>query len=179
MAQTPEDRANCPPCPGCDSTLQMGTPYTLTVQAGYSSTYVDVWIDYNNNNAFDVATETVVNDLVCASSGVNYTATITVPGGTPAGNHRLRYRTSWASAVTDPCNTVSYGNSCDFTVNVPPPPPPPPVTVTIGTGTSSCSYPYTTYWMDGRTQMLFSAAEIAAAGGSTGAISTIGFNVYS
>ena len=26
MAQTPEERANWPPCPGCDSTLQIGMP---------------------------------------------------------------------------------------------------------------------------------------------------------
>ena len=76
--------------------------------------------------------------------------------------------------------TSAYGNNCHLDlVHVTAVGPPPPATVTIGTGTSGCSYPYTTYWMDGRTQMLFSAAEIAAAGGSAGAISTIGFNVYS
>jgi len=51
--------------------------------------------------------------------------------------------------------------------------------ICIGTGTVSSNYPFTTYWMDGRTQMLFTAAEIAAAGGSAGAISKIGFNVIS
>lgn len=122
--------------------LAIGTAYTLTVQAGYSSTYVDVWIDFNNNNVFDPG-ETVVDDLICAASGTNYTATITLPAGTPLGNHRLRFRTNWLAAVTDPCASYSYGNSADFTVNVTAGGggggggPVNPVTVTIGTGTST------------------------------------------
>ena len=48
----------------------------------------------------------------------------------------------------------------------------------IGTGTTSSNYPYTTYWMDGRTQMLFTAAELTAAGaGPNTAIMKLGFNV--
>ncbi len=54
------------------------------------------------------------------------------------------------------------------------------VNVCIGNGTTSSNYPFTTYWMDGRTQMLFTAAELAAAGASpNSSISRIGFNVIS
>ena len=164
--------------------MAIGTAYTLTVQAGYSSTYVDVWIDFNNNNVFDPG-ETVVDDLVCAASGTNYTATITLPAGTPTGNHRLRFRTNWLSAVTDPCASYSYGNSADFTVNVTAGGggggggPVNPVTVTIGTGTSTAGYPYATYWHDGRTQILVTKAEILAAGGFPGEISNLALNVSS
>jgi hypothetical protein len=108
------------------TTLMLNTPYTLTVVAGYSSTYVSVWIDYNNDYTFS-ASERVVTDLVCTNSGVNYTATINIPLGTTLGNHRLRFRTDWASSSADPCATYSYGNAGDFTVNliayVPPSPP--------------------------------------------------------
>jgi len=52
--------------------------------------------------------------------------------------------------------------------------------ITIGNGTSSSNYPYTTYWMDGRTQMLYLASEINADNpNATGYISKIGFNVVS
>ena len=52
--------------------------------------------------------------------------------------------------------------------------------VCIGTGTTASNYPFTTYWMDGRTQMLFTAAEIIAAGGAANAVITkLGFNVIS
>jgi len=54
------------------------------------------------------------------------------------------------------------------------------VNVCIGTGTTSSNYPYTTYWMDGRTQMLYTAAELTAGGaGANNAITRIGFNVIS
>jgi len=54
------------------------------------------------------------------------------------------------------------------------------VNACIGTGTTSSNYPFTTYWMDGRTQMLFTAAEILAAGGSANKwIQKLGFNVIS
>ena len=73
-----------------------------------------------------------------------------------------------------------YGDDCHLDLaHVTAIGPPAPVTVTIGSGTSTTSYPYLTYWHDGRTQMLYTAAEILAAGGSPGSISSIGFNVSS
>lgn len=54
------------------------------------------------------------------------------------------------------------------------------VNACIGNGTTTSNYPFTTYWMDGRTQMLFTAAELTAAGaGPNSAITKIGFNVSS
>ena len=53
------------------------------------------------------------------------------------------------------------------------------VTVTIGTGTASSNYPFTTYWMDGRTQILLTSSEILANGGVPGTIQNIAFNVIS
>jgi hypothetical protein len=47
----------------------------------------------------------------------------------------------------------------------------------IGNGTISCNFPFTTYWMDGRTDILFLASELTAAGCFIGNISKIGFNV--
>ncbi|MCE1164520.1 MAG: T9SS type A sorting domain-containing protein [Bacteroidetes bacterium] len=50
----------------------------------------------------------------------------------------------------------------------------------VGTGTVSSNYPFTSYWMDGRTQMLFTASELTAAGlGSGMQITKLGFNVIS
>lgn len=52
------------------------------------------------------------------------------------------------------------------------------VTINIGTGTSSSNYPFTTYWMDGRTQILYLASEITGTSpASAASISKIGFNV--
>ncbi len=52
------------------------------------------------------------------------------------------------------------------------------VNACIGNGTASSNYPFTTYWMDGRTQMLFTASELTTAGvGNGSAITRLGFNV--
>ncbi|HEY5535566.1 MAG TPA: M20/M25/M40 family metallo-hydrolase [Ignavibacteria bacterium] len=49
--------------------------------------------------------------------------------------------------------------------------------VTIGAGTTPSDFPFTTWWMDGRTQYLYTASEIGMAGLSS--ISQIGFDVIS
>lgn len=76
--------------------------------------------------------------------------------------------------------TSDYGNNCflDF-VHLTGTGPPAPITVTVGTGTTPCSYPYTTGYMDARTQMLYTTSDIYGAGGSAGQIQQIGFNVSS
>jgi hypothetical protein len=50
---------------------------------------------------------------------------------------------------------------------------------TIGTGSASSNYPYTTRYMGGRTQMLFTASELTTAGITAGNITSVGFNVIS
>jgi hypothetical protein len=114
--------------------IMLNTNYTLTVQSGYSSTYVSVWIDYNDDNTF-ATTERVVTDLICGSSYTNYTATINVPLGTTLGNHKMRFRTNWLTSSADPCASYTYGNAGDFTATLIAyaPPAAPTVTTTAAT----------------------------------------------
>ena len=51
--------------------------------------------------------------------------------------------------------------------------------VCIGDGNLSSIYPFTTYWDDGKTDLVFCSDEILAAGGYLGFIEKIGFNVIS
>lgn len=76
--------------------------------------------------------------------------------------------------------TSAYGNNCalDF-AHVTAGPPPPPAFGTIGTGTSTSGYPYYTFYMGSRTQMLYTAAELTAAGVPAGNLTSIGFNIVS
>ncbi len=55
----------------------------------------------------------------------------------------------------------------------------PPTVYTIGSGSASIQYPYSGYWHDGRTQMLYMAAELTASGLTAGNISAIALNVAS
>lgn len=47
----------------------------------------------------------------------------------------------------------------------------------IGSGTAALTFPYSTYWHDGRTQLVYTKGEILAAGGNGNQITQIGFNV--
>ena len=56
-----------------------------------------------------------------------------------------------------------------------------PTSVYVGNDTLKASYPFTTYWMDAKTQMLYSAQELINSGAlsSGGNITSISFNVSS
>ncbi|MEI7662004.1 MAG: CARDB domain-containing protein, partial [Bacteroidota bacterium] len=87
-----------------------------------------VWIDLNQNNVFDGASE-VVGNAFCYSAGVTYQIPITIPPGTPAGLTRLRVMTnfyySYYNYPQDPCSvTEYYGNCADFGVQIVSPLPP-------------------------------------------------------
>ena len=76
--------------------------------------------------------------------------------------------------------TSEYGYNCHLDLaHITGIGPPPPVTITLGTSTVTQGYPYYTFYMDSRTQMLYTAAEIIAAGGSAGEISWIAYDVSS
>jgi hypothetical protein len=98
--------------------VEAGQTYVLTVTAGYSNTNFDVWIDFNDDLILNNADELILNDAVCASTNTPYTFNITIPADAPGGAHVLRYRTNWSQPVTDPCATYSFGNCCDFKIQI-------------------------------------------------------------
>ena len=104
---------------GSAATLIPGTTASISFEAGYNGTYVTVWIDVDNNGTFS-SSEIMVNSYNCATSYTTYTTSFTVPSGN-YGTKRLRFRTNWLSGITDPCGSATYGNSADFTVNIPAP----------------------------------------------------------
>ena len=98
------------------------------------------------------------------------TQTVSLPAGA-AGVATLYIAFDFISA---------YGNNCHLDlVQIKAIGPPLPQTVTVGTGTVSCNYPYTTYWMGGRTQLLYTAEWLTAAGALPGQITSLCFNVNS
>jgi len=103
------------------ATLQVGSAYTLTVQTGNAGTYVNVYIDYNHNNAFDAGE--LIGQVSCVSSGTNYAINFSIPGTALTGTTRLRALTENGSYPAGPCASLNYGNCCDFTVNIIIPPP--------------------------------------------------------
>lgn len=111
--------------------LTIGNAYTITMQAGYAGTYVNIYIDYNHNNTFDASE--LIGQIDCAASATNYTINFTVPGTALSGNTRLRALTEWYAYPSGPCTAQTYGNCEDFTVNLLSAATPPTVTTTAAT----------------------------------------------
>jgi hypothetical protein len=100
--------------------LMTGHSYTITVQAAYSDTYVTFWIDYNQDNVFNPATETI-GQIICTLANTNYSMSFTVPGDAAKGFTRLRAMTELNTYPEGPCSQVeSYGNCSMFSVNISP-----------------------------------------------------------
>jgi hypothetical protein len=53
-----------------------------------------------------------------------------------------------------------------------------PKEITIGSGNSLLTYPYSTLYMDSRTQMLYKSQELQPLAGDSGIITAVGFNVF-
>ncbi|MFZ1658743.1 MAG: choice-of-anchor J domain-containing protein, partial [Flavobacteriales bacterium] len=103
----------------------MAVSASASTSFNFSTTYVGgangvrIWVDWNQNLIF----ETGESVFYLANSNATKTGTITVPGGTPQGNYRMRVRAQYGSTV-DPtaCGVLAYGEAEDYTVSVLAPP---------------------------------------------------------
>ena len=154
---------------------------TAISTVGYSNVAMDfAWYQepgYSNNDHVDIQWSTDGTTWTTAGTFSRYSATagwtiqnVTFPAG---ANGQATFYVAYTFVS-------AYGNDCHLDLtHVTAVGPPPPATITVGNGTATTSYPYLTFWMDGRTQLLYTAAQIQAAGGSAGQISSMGFNVSS
>ncbi|MEN6511929.1 MAG: GEVED domain-containing protein [Chloroherpetonaceae bacterium] len=95
--------------------------YYIFVYSGhniYSSDYVSVFIDWNQDCDFYDDYETI--PLTNWSNGQYFDGYVYVPMTASPGPTRMRVRMTWASAPA-PCGSSSYGEVEDYTVNVIPP----------------------------------------------------------
>jgi hypothetical protein len=97
--------------------LNAGGEYTLKVKAGFTETYVDIWIDFNDD-LYLSDDEHIVDNFFCAEEDTEYDITFTLPAKAGKGMHTLRYRTNWQSGVEESCEELSFGNMCDFMVDI-------------------------------------------------------------
>ena len=99
-------------------TYNAGTSYTITVNTGGDTEGVGVWIDYNQNNAFDAA-ELVLSGYA-GTNPATYTATVTIPANALNGATRMRVRCTYAtnSANVGPCTAVTFGETEDYKITI-------------------------------------------------------------
>ena len=99
------------------TTLAVGQPATLTITGGeYAGNTYSAWIDYNNDNDFDEAGESLGWIGIIDPFGTN-DLPFTVPPGTTLGNKRMRVRCA-LDPMSNACLDESYGETEDYTVNI-------------------------------------------------------------
>ncbi|MCB8964975.1 MAG: fibronectin type III domain-containing protein [Bacteroidales bacterium] len=98
--------------------LGRGTSNTIYFSAGFkSSTYTEywyIWIDYDQDGTFEST------ELICSgssSSSSTLSKTFTVPSDAALGATRMRVTMKYNAAPTA-CETFSYGEVEDYTVNI-------------------------------------------------------------
>ncbi len=96
-------------------------PFEGQFQVGYSNTSVAIFIDFNDNNAFEAS------ELVTQGTGdnadTNYDIEIDFNDATGLTNgmHLMRVRSVWDLGdgdLLDPCGDAAYGRTVDFTANI-------------------------------------------------------------
>ncbi len=112
-----------------------------------------------DNTGFDSTLSTTSNALDGMLSGIGVAM-----GDSSVGQWRVYAYSGNDSLASSQTNNITFKRL-------------PIATACIGTGTTSTSYPFYTLYEDSRTQMLYTAAEITAAGGSAGFINRLGFTI--
>ena len=105
------------------TSVNAGDALAMTVENGVWSGCA-VWVDLDNSGSFEDS-ENMFTQYAGDDPSHIYSFNITIPMGTPAGDHRMRVISPWGSdgvTVGDngygPCGNFQYGNFNDFTLTV-------------------------------------------------------------
>lgn len=100
--------------------LTRGTSNTITITPSWTSTkYKEgyaVWIDYNGNGVFTDAGEKVWTKAASTTTPVS--GTFTIPATATLGATRMRVQMSYNATPTSSCQSFTYGQVEDYTVNI-------------------------------------------------------------
>ncbi|CAM1358076.1 exported hypothetical protein [Tenacibaculum litopenaei] len=98
--------------------ISPGSTNQLLVSAGFrSSSYTEhwaIWIDYNKDGTFSDSEKVASGS---SSSANNLSYNVSVPANAALGQTRMRVSMKWNAAQTA-CETFSYGEVEDYTVNI-------------------------------------------------------------
>ncbi len=91
------------------------------LQVGWADSEFALWIDFNDNNAFEPS-ELIANDLVSTEdTDFAFTVDFNDIAGVTNGMHLMRLRgedESGTGDVTDPCDDLQFGRTNDYTANI-------------------------------------------------------------
>lgn len=97
--------------------LGRGTTHTISIQSGtYSPDEFAVWIDYDQDNAFQA--DEKLGEFTTSSSGETQDITFTVPVSAALGTTQMRvrgvYHANGEPSPTDPCFAYAWGETEDY-----------------------------------------------------------------
>jgi len=103
--------------------LDQGASYTMSISTSNAYGFHSVWIDFDDNGAFDNSTEWVIQTQYTSSNTASYN--LNIPSNAPLGTHRMRVLFNyyyWYWYADDPCPTgypyYMYGQVEDYNINV-------------------------------------------------------------
>ncbi len=103
---------------GLTANVNAGSSYSFSVTPAFSGQtyqeYFRVWIDFNQDGDFADAGEQV---FAAGPTSTTASGTIAIPATASTGNTRMRVSMKWNAAPTA-CETFSYGEVEDYTVNI-------------------------------------------------------------
>jgi hypothetical protein len=101
------------------TTIDVGSSEEIVVENGnaWTSDIVYVWVDWNDDFEFEQGGEEEFQLENVGGQGQTFIGEISVPMGTPSGDHRMRVRMTYSSPP-EPCGSSFYGEVEDYTINV-------------------------------------------------------------
>src|SRR5690606_14995998 len=91
--------------------VQMNSTSTNTLQRA------SIWIDFNDNGAFETS-ERLLTDFLLVASPAFATTSIEIPASATSGVHRMRVRMVYNATNIDPCVSYASGETHDYDVNI-------------------------------------------------------------
>ena len=101
--------------------VTQGGTYPISVTVGATLDYAMVWIDYNQNNTFEVSEFKLIGTGASSAGNLTLTGNITIPLTAATGTTRMRVRVRFSTAPTgtEACNFAGlYGEVEDYNLNI-------------------------------------------------------------
>jgi len=109
---------------GPTTDLAQGGDYPISIDIGFNTGpwatdwSLKVWIDYNQDEVFNDATELVYDAGTISTAINNHTGTISIPSNAVLSRTRMRVAVKWGTGLLNSCDNSSYGETEDYCINI-------------------------------------------------------------
>jgi subtilisin family serine protease len=99
------------------TSLTCGEYYYVEVSSPYGYNFLNIWIDFNDDDVFDPEELILENELI-DEGGELYYFDVNLPWDCQPGEHIMRVRAVYGEPFDDPCAWYEWGEVQDYTVYV-------------------------------------------------------------